>query len=183
MSDALPQVTAILADIGLDPDFSMVLPSVLDAARARGVAVHQAIEAIAYGYFDESELPLDAAPYLDAYRKFISESGYAATISEIEVAHDLWRYRGHIDSVGLLRGHRAVIDWKAVASLNRTAVGYQLAGYHAAWNASRPTEPAQIAAAVQLRADGTYRFYEIDVNASLPGFLAAVTVWYAKRAA
>ena len=181
MTEPLPSVTAILRDIGLDPDFSMVPEATLAQAQARGTAVHKAIEAIAYGYFEEAEAPAEIMPYLDAYRRFIKDSGYVASVSEVEVTHEVWRYRGHPDTVGLLGRMRGVLDWKTAATLHRRAVASQLSAYHAAWNAQHPTEPVQFASAIQLRKDGSYRVHEVDVTEGLPHFQAAVLVYYDKK--
>lgn len=177
----LPRVTEILAAVDLDPDFFLVPPEILKAARARGIAVHAAIEAITYGYYDERLDPPDVAPYVVAYKKFCHDSGYRAHVAEIEVIHPAWRYRGHPDSIGLLGGQWVLVDWKTADSLNLKCVSYQVVAYFSAWNASHPTEQLHAAAAVQLNSDGDYKYHEIDVSAALPVWLAAVTIFYAKE--
>ncbi|MGH7311367.1 MAG: hypothetical protein ACREK6_22005 [Candidatus Rokuibacteriota bacterium] len=174
-----PRVTQILCDLGLDPDFSGVPAGVLEAARKRGTAVHEAMEAMTYGFLD-NETP-EIAPYLCAARKFLSESGYVPEVAEVQVVNDTWRYRGHLDNLGMLQTRRAIVDWKTADSLEIAYASYQLAGYFDAWNTMHPTTPAQAAVAVQLRSDGTYRVWEIDLAAAMPVWRAAVTVHYARR--
>ena len=172
-----PRVTEILADVGLAQDFSAVPPAALEAARARGIAVHEAIEALAYGYFEGEPDPTIAA-YLDAYRKFLHESRYVTLASEFEVVHPVWRYRGHPDSLGMMGTTRLITDFKT-GELG--AVDYQLVAYIEGWNATHPTEPVTAGMAVQLRDDGTYRIHEADLNAARPKWFAFVTTYYAKR--
>ncbi len=178
-----PRVTEILRSVGLDPDYSMVPAAALEVARARGIAVHSALEALTYGYLD-GETP-EIAPYLSAARKFISESGYKPQVAEVRVVNETWKYQGHIDSVGTmpLKGSvvRALCDWKTAESLDVEYAGYQLAGYRLAWQASHPATPIHVVAAVQLRSDGSYRFHEIDPAHAEPVWLAAVTVFHARR--
>lgn len=181
MSHDLPRVTHILAAVGLGPDLSGIPPAVLEIAAARGTAVHTAIEALAYGYFDAESVDLAIVPYLDAYHRFVKESGHEPIASEVQVVHRAWGYRGHIDRVGWLAKHRAILDWKAVATVDERASALQLAGYRAAWNASHPTEPVDLTGVVQLRGDGTYRFYDINAADHEQTFLAAVMVYLAQQ--
>jgi hypothetical protein len=176
-----PRVTAILASCGLGPDLAMVSPETLALAADRGSRVHALIEADHYGYLDEAEITSDVAAYFSAYRKFLAESGHEPIASEIEVRHPDWRFRGHVDRVGWLAARRALIDWKCVASVDERAAALQLAGYRCAWQAMHPTEPTEITAVVQLRADGTYRFHEVDAREQEHVFLAAVTVYNARK--
>lgn len=175
----LPRVTEILAAVGLGPDLSMVPPDILLAAQKRGTAVHEAIEALAYGYLDEAAVDPEIAPYLDAYRRFVRESGHEALASEVEVIHPAWQYVGHLDRIGWLLGRRVVLDFKTGTAMD--GVEYQLAAYCAAWDAQHPTEPVAGAAAVQLRDDGTYRFHEVAIPAALPVWYAAITVFRAQQ--
>jgi hypothetical protein len=180
MADQLPRVTHILDACGLGPDFSRIPAAVLEAARARGSAVHAAIEAHAYGY-EQEPLPSDAAIRFDAYLKFLAESGHEAICSEREVIHPTWRYVGHLDRVGWLIGKRCILDWKNTDSVDVRAAALQLAGYRMAWNAAHPTEPVDLTGVVQFRSDGTYRFHDINAREAEPVFLAAVTVYHARQ--
>lgn len=174
----LPRVTAILQSVGLGPDLSRIPEDVLETARDRGTAVHAAIEAITYGYHDAESVPPAIAPYLDAYQKFVAESGFEAKYAEIEVTHPTWRYRGHPDLVGFLLGRRVILDAKTGGA---EGVEYQLAGYRMAWNAERPTEPVDAIASLLLRRNGTYRLVEHSAAEAEPVFLAAATVFYALK--
>ena len=180
MSASLPRVTEILQSVGLGPDFSAVPPAALEYARERGRAVHAAIEAEVYGYLDETTLSEDVRVRLDAYRRFVKESGYQTTHTEIEVASTTWRYRGHPDSIGWLGTPRTLLDWKATEAVFLDAAAYQLAGYRVAWNEQRPCYPIDAAAVVQLKGDGTYRVHEIDFARAEPVWLAACMVYHAK---
>ena len=185
MTEALPRVTAILQDVGLGPDFTGVPAAVLEVARIRGSAVHAAIEGIVYKYLDESALAEDVLPRLDAYRRFVKESGYETIHTEIEVVHEAWRYRGHPDSVGWLVKRRAILDFKNMDSMDSTAhraASLQLCAYRAAWNAQHPALPVDALAVVQLLSDGTYRVHEASIAEWEPLWFAAVMVFHAKAA-
>lgn len=172
----LPRVTAVLEALGLGPDLSMVPPAVLELARQRGTAVHRAIEAITYGYLDGVDPAI--AGYLDAYRRFVAESGYQPQYAEVEVRHDVWRYVGHPDSIGFLGVHRVLLDFKTG---DATGVEYQLAAYVMAWNHERPHERITAAGVVELRADGSYRYREVELDAALQVWQAAVIVYHARE--
>lgn len=178
MTTRLPRVTEILTAVGLGGDFSHVSPEVLAAAQKRGTAVHDAIEALSYGYLDEAALDPEIAPYLAAYRTFMAESGHEAIATEIEVVNPTWGYVGHADRVGWLLGKRVLLDFKT-GELG--PVAYQLAAYADAWDAQHPSEPIAAAGAVQLRADATFRFHEIELSAALTVWQAAVIVFRAQE--
>lgn len=168
-AQGLPRVTAILEAVGLGPDLRVVAPAVLEAARHRGSAVHALIEAAVYGYIEPELIDPALAPYLDAWLKFVAESGFQAIAAEVEVRHPVWSYCGHPDVIGWLLGKRFILD---VKTGDATGAQYQIAAYVQAWNAERPSETVVGGAVLHLREDGTYRWDEV----TLP---AAVTVWYA----
>lgn len=180
----LPRVMAILAAVGLGSDLSMVPADVLEVARQRGTAVHAAIEALCYGYLDPSDVTPEIAPRLDAYRKFIADTGAEFVAAEFEVIHPMWQYVGHPDWRGWLLGKRSILDWKNVDSLELPPAARQLAAYGLAWNAMHPDELVEALAVVQLRSDGTYRLHEIDTDERArreQEFLAALTVFNARK--
>jgi hypothetical protein len=174
-------VTHILQTAGLGPDFSMVPVAVLEKARGRGAAVHALIEAHAYKYLDEADITDEVRPYFEAYLRFLKESGHESVLSEFKVQHPTWHYVGHPDRIGWLCGKRCLLDWKCVDSLDLVPVEYQLAGYKLAWDAERPLERIDIAAAVQLMSDGKYRLHELEPEKVEHIFLAACTVWWARK--
>ena len=178
---SLPRVTEILADVGLGPDYSAVPPDVLGDAQRRGRAVHEAIEALVYGYLDEAEVAEDVLPRLDAYRRFVKESGYETTHTEIEVVHAAWRYRGHLDTLGGFQGKRSILDFKNMDAIELAPAAYQLAAYRAAWNAEHPTEPVEALAVVQLKSDATYRLHEVSAAEAEPIWYAACMVYHAQK--
>ena len=178
---ALPSVTHILKEVGLGPEFDFVDPVTLEAACLRGTAVHEAIEAHAYGYLDEATLSPIAAPYLDGYKKFLSESGHEPIATEIEVIHPSWGYIGHLDRVGWLIGKRAILDFKTPESLDLKPAGYQLALYRLAWNAQHPDQPVDVIGVLQLKSDGTYRFHDLNPAVYEQVALAAVIVYRARK--
>ena len=176
---SLPRVTHILEEAALGPDFGAATPADLEAGRRRGARVHAAIEADHYGY--PVDIPPAIAPYLDAYRKFVAESGHEPIASEVEVIHPAWQYVGHVDRVGWLLGRRAILDWKSGGPPDLKAAGDQLSGYKLAWNAMHPGEPVEALGVLHLREDGTYRFHEIAGAEHEQVFLAAVVVYRTRK--
>lgn len=175
---SLPRVTAILEAVGLGPDFSAVPPAILEAARARGAAVHALAEALGYGYLDDGDIRPELAPYVDALRKFYAESGAQHIASEFEVRSPSWRYVGHPDLLVWLNGVRVLIDIKTG---DATGAEYQVAAYVQAHNEEHPTTRVTAAAVLHLRDDRTYRLAEVELPAATQVWIGAVVVYQAQR--
>ena len=126
------------------------------------------------------EPPRDVAvrPYLDAYDRFVRESGFRAERMEFEVRHDVWRYVGHPDILGWLNGQRILVDVKTGAL---GPVAYQLAAYRLAWEHQHPDAPIQAIASLALHDTGKYHFTEYERGESEAVWLAAVTVYRAQE--
>lgn len=170
-------MTEILRATGLGFAPTGIPEPVLEAARARGKAVHYGLEALVYEY-DHPALTAPAlAGYFDAFKKFVAESGFKAERAEFEVTHAAWRYVGHPDLLGYLLGRRAILDAKTG---DDTGVEYQLAAYRAAWNEEHPTERVEIIAALKLNDDGTYRLREIEIAEAERVWFAALTIYRAQ---
>ena len=181
MSD-LPHVTAILSRVGLGPDLSGIAESVLEVARARGTAVHAAIEALTYGYLDREAMDETLNGYVAAYERFLADTGYKPIVAEVEVISAKWEYVGHADGVGWIGQDRVLVDWKATAALDTRSVSYQLAVYGIAWREMHPDQPVKKLLAIQLGPKGVYRLHEIS-NSQAAGqvFLAALIVYRARQ--
>ena len=66
----VPNVTSLLDDAGLAPDYSAVPRPVLEYARARGLHVDQCIELLDQDQLDFRTVHPEAMPYLDAWLRF-----------------------------------------------------------------------------------------------------------------
>lgn len=127
-----PGATGLLRDAGL----LRGLEYVDEAALWRGKVVHHACHLINKGTLDESTLDPEIKPYADAYRLFLSETGFEPHISEIMLYHGELDFCGQIDVVGIkptMAGNPEwwLVDFKS-AQHTRTIsawVGYQTALY------------------------------------------------------
>jgi hypothetical protein len=126
----LPSVTEIL---GILVDFSDVPPAVLENARRRGEQVHAMIDLDNREQLDESSVTDELAPYLEAWRRFLSESGAVVISSELRVYHAKLGYAGTADLLLDWNGRYVLPDIKATSVVPKT-VGVQTAAYAAAYH-------------------------------------------------
>src|SRR3990167_4048667 len=163
---SLPSVTHILNAMGLAADLSGIAPSVLERARRRGTALHEAIEAHRYGYFDPGMLDEETKPYFAGYESFLADTGYKSIVSEAAVISETWGVIGHADDVGWIGVDRTIPDWKFVAVFDPYYVSYQLAAYRMLWNEMHPKEPVERLVGVQFLPTGKYRTHPVPRNAA-----------------
>ncbi len=178
----VPSVTRILAAMGLGPDYDGVPTGVLERKRRLGQALHAAIQYDVEGTLDEASIHPDIAAPFAAYRA-VRASGFRVERAEVELLDVEWRVIGHPDALGAdPNGAPALLDWKAVYSLDQDAVAYQLAAYR--WLARRSGQGERVTYAIQFTRDGTYRVHRMDTRiADLNAeqiFLAAVLLWHAR---
>ena len=175
----LPSVTQVLdaARITAPPD---VAPDVLELARARGQAVHRAIELQHAGTLDPSTLDPRLEPYLFAWEAFVAAYGYVSHHVERHLYDANAGFAGTPDDLGTItkgryQGARAVIDRKAVATV-QPGTAVQLAAYR--WLAQTHEMPATHRFAVQLFDDGTFRLHEYHDPMDIQEFRAALLLWH-----
>jgi hypothetical protein len=170
----LPSVTTVLKGTGMI-DFSMIPQNVLQAAAHRGTAVHQALHYWDDGELDESTLDPVIVPYVDAGKRFYSESRFEVAHVEQRVFDAVHGYAGTLDRTGTFPdGSMAVVDWKTGILMPGHAL--QLAAYAACLE--HPRRYRRIA--VQLKDDGTYRINEYamkDFETDYRMFLSALACW------
>ena len=174
-----PSVTQVLKACGLGPNYAGVPKDILEHARLRGAALHQAIQFHHEGTLDVSSLHMEIQPGFQSYLDFLAETGHRAIASELELIHPDWQYVGHPDRVGWLGTDRVILDWKHVASVDVRAGRLQLAAYRMAWNALRPTEPVSRCFLVHLptNGDGKARLHEVTDPGAEQVFLGALIVF------
>lgn len=148
--ETLPSVTQILGSVGLIDSRWYT-----DESRERGTEVHEAIHLINAGILDYSDYRhLDIYGYLEAYRRFVAQSGFEVRASERVVWHESMRYAGKIDHYGILNSAGVIIDFKT-GSVQRWH-GWQGEAYRLAWNSQCPDHPAVRFLICELRKDGKY---------------------------
>jgi hypothetical protein len=147
--NVVPGVTQILEPLsgymGV-PDWQLAI------AADRGSYVHKMCELYNYGTLEEYEPEYQG--YLDAWVRFVSESGFEVELCEHRVYHPKHVYAGTLDYTGYLGKKRGVLDVKATATL-MPAVGPQTSAYAEALKASG--EKVDFRMVVLLKPDGTYK--------------------------
>lgn len=194
-----PRVSTILRDMGLAKPYPD-LPAV-EWGRARGTAVHKAIQLYEQGALDETCLHPDIAGPFKAYQAFRGDTGYHPEAFEERVCHDGLRFRGTLDSRGAC--HRlsgltpggscrvrpntidgpCILDFKCSKQPQLDAAAYQLGAYALALEPEqfhderRPFPPRYV---IQLGDEG-YRIHDVSSDKAIEIFACASRVWWAQR--
>lgn len=123
-------VTGLLRKVGLI-NFDKIPESILERARVRGTAVHQAIH-----FYNENDLDVLTfcrefeayAGYLQSWIRLFSTGRLVTKFCEHRLACRAPRYAGTLDWLGLFDGHAAVLDF-ATGRPEDAAKHLQTAGY------------------------------------------------------
>jgi hypothetical protein len=118
-----PSVTEILQ---IANNFSAVNKELLVRSQHFGTAVHKACELWDEKKLNEEILSPPIIPYLDAWKKFIEETGFTILASEYRIA-SMYGYAGTLDRYGILDGKHVIIDIKTGIPQRTTAL--QTAAY------------------------------------------------------
>lgn len=165
----LPSVTEVLAPL---IDYSRVPPDVLERARVFGQHVHEACDLFNRDELEWSSLDPALVPYVEAWKRFIDESGAVAIASESRVYHKALGYAGTPDVVLAWRKSLVIPDIKSTAVVPPT-VGPQTSAYAKAYQSMHGgREPARYC--IQLRADGTYSSFIRNDPADWSIFVSAL---------
>lgn len=166
----VPSVTQALVESGI-VDVSWFT----EEGRLRGNDVHLAANLYDNGDLDESTVRDEIKGYLDAYKRFLEESGFVFIESERIVWNPTYRYAGRFDRIGSLNRRPTIIDIKTGAV--EAWAGLQLAAYAACFNGREFDRYA-----LQLKSDGTYRLHQFKDRNDIKTFIAALAIANWKRA-
>jgi hypothetical protein len=167
-----PSVTQILEPLQL---LEGIPQHILDAAAQFGSHVHQACHLFDIGRLDEQDLDEPLRPYLEAWKKFLCDTGFIVLASEQRVWHPALQIAGTYDKLGQFPGKdpRHVLDVKTGADVPWT-VGPQTAAYREMLSlqeyALEPEWPlSKVRFCCHLKPDATYRLvtlkdYALDWN-------------------
>lgn len=168
----LPSVTQIIKPL-YGSFYEQVDPDVLTIAAARGTAIHRLTE-----IYDEGGNPYVAEqfqpgyePYIDAWMRFLVESGAEVIATEKRFYHPRLLFSGTCDRILRIDGRAGIADIKTTADMMpQTAI--QTEGYRLIAEAETPPVSGHLARwGIQLRADGNYRLIEYRDPADQPVFL------------
>ena len=170
----LPSVTEILKGAGIVNDRWWT-----EAGRWRGSAVHAACWYDDQNDLNEATLDPSLRNYLDAYRKFKTETGFIPTDIETPIYNDLLGYAGTPDRIGNLPGGKFCLpDLKSGASSKVTR--YQTVAYAACL----PSPRKYVRMEVRLKPDGKYtlQVYEPkDYDRDFSRWQSIVDVFHLRR--
>lgn len=164
-SAELPSVTGILRAAGLVDEQWFT-----DESRDRGSAVHLAIQYLDEDALDEESLDERVKPYVNAYRKFKTDTGFeplpiidqvndAEVIAEARRFQPKYGYAGTIDRIGIFRnGRKVILEIKTGAA--HPTHRLQLAAYQAMLD--KPGEYIRLV--LRLEKDGTYIVNEFSLT-------------------
>lgn len=143
----IPSVTQILS---IANDFSFVNKDVLERASKFGTAVHKATELYDDGILKEHALDTALVPYLNGWKKFLSDTKFEILESETRV-YSKHGYAGTFDRLGLLANKLTLLDIKTSTTVVRSTA-LQLAAYKTACEEMHQKQIQQLIA-VQLTPD------------------------------
>lgn len=175
----VPNVTRVLKPL---VDYSRIPPEVLERARQEGVAIHKTVELYVNQDLDEDKLPEWLWPRLNAFKRFVEETGFIMHGSEKKVYHSAHGYAGTLDLSGALprlHGDLAVLDVKRSLYAG-PVIGLQLAAYLEGENDQRRREKQSKLKrrhALQLKPNGRYALTEHKDEGDFPVFVGLLNAY------
>lgn len=172
-SEQIPSVTSLMKPI-TNKAYQTINQEILRSAAELGTAVHTCTEFFDSGDLDEASVDADWLPYLNAYKRFISE--FQPKIVAIEQRLACQKWSGTIDRVVELNDEVWIVDIKTTSAIHDFA-GIQLAGYETLWRIHHPGEKRTIRRGIlQLKDDESYKFKEFCDVSDFACFSALVTI-------
>lgn len=144
--------------------YSDVRQDAMDNAASRGTRIHKATEAL--DKFGSVEIEDDLIGYLKAYIAFLKEHKPEWLRIEWSVCNGLL-YAGTLDRYGTMEDKRVIVDIKSTSRISRPhKILYTAAQnlYRMAIEAETPVDAIYI---LQLKADGKYKLYELEIQDEL----------------
>lgn len=142
---------------GIDSD------AALNEAKARGTAVHAALEA----WNLERKVLVPGGPhagYIEALRSALLDLRPEVTSAEGMVASVEHRYAGRFDFTARIKGHHVLVDLKTSKRINPLSMYLQLEGYEVA-RREMGLDPTDYRLVLQVGADGSYTVGESTATA------------------
>ncbi len=172
--EKIPSVSTIMKPLS-QALYRDVDEAVLNAAAAKGTAVHNAIES--YILFGISDIPDQYAGYFEAFKDWWKENKPEVISTETQVYHKVLRYAGTADLLAVIGGERVLIDYKTSATVNKMLTGVQTEAYAKAFESHGIAFDRKMI--LHLMKDGKYAEHSYPKNdaESMETFSALLTVY------
>ena len=144
--------------------YTGVIQTAMDRAADRGTRIHKATEAL--DKFGSVEIEDELVPYLKAYLNFLRERRPEWQKIEWTVNNGTL-YAGTLDRYGRLDGKRSIIDIKSAANISRPHKVLYTAAQNLYRLAIEPENPVEALCILQLKADGSYKLINLEIQDSL----------------
>jgi hypothetical protein len=171
----LPSVTQILQPL---VDLSRIPRDVLEAKRDLGRRVHLACQLDDEHDLLESSVEEDVRPRLEAWRRFLRETGAEVLANEQRVYHPTLHYAGTLDNVLRIGRDEWLID-KKTSIATPISTGPQTAAYSQA--SSSAGLPPLRRGALLLHDDGRYQLDPLTGADDWACFVACLTLYRFKE--
>jgi hypothetical protein len=136
----------------------------LDAAAERGTKVHKATEAL--DKYGSVEIDDALVGYLKAYVSYVKE--HKPSWEKIEWSvHNEKLYAGTIDRYGTVDEKRKIVDLKTTGTISPCHRAVYTAAQNLYRLAIEKEHPVDAIDIVQLKSDGTYKVWELEVQDTL----------------
>lgn len=172
----VPSVTQVLEPLQI---LDGVPSHLLDAARDFGVRAHQALALLMQKNLEWRTLDPPLVPYCQAAQKFIAETEFKVLRVESRMGDPDLHFAGTLDLMGVLRRKSAIVDWKTVSVMPRTAA-LQTAAYDHLHRRNLGGRPMQ-RFGVQLLPTGEYRIWQYEDSRDWNWFVSALNVWWFRQ--
>ena len=136
----------------------------LDAAATRGTNVHKATEAL--DKFGTVEVDDEALPYIKAYLKFRKDHQPDWIKVEWSVNRG-FLYAGTLDRYGTIGDKKVILDIKTTSRISKDHKVLYTAAQNLYRMAIEQDYPVDAIYILQLKKDGTYKFYELEIQDEL----------------
>lgn len=144
------------------------------AAAEFGTHVHQAIHLYNEGDLHEPSLSPALVPFVNAYKQFLSDTGFVVRGAEVLVYHNIMKYAGQVDFWGDFRKTSWAVDIKS--GVVPITVGPQTAAYQQ----GLPEKPRK-RACLQLTAEGRYKWIPLEDPADFSMFVSSLNIFRFKE--
>jgi len=154
-------------------------PAMLEYAGARGTAIHHACALLAGGG-DGTGLAMETldpqhVPYVEAYRRYLADSGVIVSRTEVHVISERYQFQGTLDVLENVPT-RALTDIKTGQPRATTAL--QTAAYEAAWREQSGERTIRKRKAVYLQPTGRYKVEGYKSVRDFIRFLACLELYH-----